>query len=87
MKCNLAWWSLENRSYDAGLIMFYKMAIPVPSYFEHPEVYTFHTPVCYYRYSFFSMTVVLWNQLPADLVFNCDIDSFKAGVRKIYVHP
>ena len=67
--------------------------IPVPSYFERPEVYTHHTHplayiqihtyVCYYKYSFFPMTVVLWNRLPADLIHNPDLDYFKAGVRKI----
>ena len=79
--------------------MFYKIvyglvAIPVPSYFDRPEVYIrhtslayiqIHTSVCYYmyQYSFFPMTVVLWNRLPADLVLNPDLDSVKAGVRKI----
>ena len=43
MMSNLGRRSLENRRYDAGLLMFYKIvygldAIPVPSYFEHPEV-------------------------------------------------
>ena len=74
------------------------VAIPVPSYFECPEVYTLHThplayrqihtSVCYYQYSFFPITVVLWNRLPADLVLNPDLDSFQAGVRKIsHAHP
>ena len=100
---NLRWWSLENRHYDARLLMFYKIvygldAIPVPPYFERPEVYTRHThplayiqirtSVCYYQYSFFPMTVVLWNRLPADLILSPDLDSFKAGVRKInHAHP
>ena len=68
MMSNLGWWSLENRCYDAHLLMFYKIvyglvAIPVLSYFEHLEVYTrhtnplayiqIHTSVCYYQYSFF----------------------------------
>ena len=68
MLSNLGWRSLENRSTDTRLPMFYKMvyglvAIPLPSYFEHPEVYTrhmhslsyiqIHTSVCYYKYSFF----------------------------------
>ena len=103
MMSNLGWRSLENRRYDARLLMFYKIvygpvAIPVPSYFERPGVYTrhthtlayiqIHTSVCYYQYSFFSMTVVLWNRLPADLVLNPDLDFFKAGVRKInHAHP
>ena len=45
---NLEWRSLENRRYDARLLMFYKIiydlvAIPIPLYFERPEVYTRHT--------------------------------------------
>ena len=38
-----------------------------------------HVSADYYRYSFFPMTVVLWNRLPAD----CDLDSFKREVSKI----
>ena len=67
MLSNLGWRSLENRRTDTRLAMFYKIvyglvAIPLPSYFEHPEVYTrhmhspsyrqIHTSVCYYKYSF-----------------------------------
>ena len=45
MLSNLGWRSLENRHTDTRLAMFYKIvyglvAIPLPSYFEHPEVYT-----------------------------------------------
>ena len=65
---NLGWRSLENRRYDARLLMFYKIVYglvvkPVPSYFERPEGYTRHTHslaniqiptfVCYYQYCFF----------------------------------
>ena len=67
MMSNLGWRSLANRRYDARLLMFYKIvyglvAIPVPSYFERPLVYTRHThPLAYiqihtcvyYQYSFF----------------------------------
>ena len=47
MLSNLGWRSLENRRTDMGLAMFYKIvyglvAIPLLSYFEHPEVYTRH---------------------------------------------
>ena len=103
MLSNLGWRSLENRRIDARLTMFYKIvyglvAIPLPSYFVRPEVYTrhmhslsyrqIHTSVCYYQYSFFPMSVVLWNKLPADLVLVSDLDSFKTGVSKInHVHP
>ena len=53
MMSNLGWRSLENRHYDARLLMFYKIvyslvAILVPSYFERHEVYTGHThPLLY----------------------------------------
>ena len=99
---NLGWQSLENRRIDSRLTMFYEMvyglvAIPLPSYFAHPEVYTrhmhshsyrqIHTSTRYYQYSFFPMTVVLWNKLPADLVLVSDLDSFKAGVSMInHIH-
>ena len=67
MLSNLRWRSLENRRTNTRLAMFYKIvyglvAIPLPSYFEHPEVGTrhihslsyrpIHTSVCYYKYSF-----------------------------------
>ena len=63
----LGWRSLENRRTDTRLAMFYKIVyglvvIPLPSYLEHPEVYTrhmhslsyrqIHTSVCYYKYYF-----------------------------------
>ena len=103
MLSNLGWRSLEYRRIDARLTMFYKIvyglvAVPLPSYFVRPEVYThhmhslsyrqIHTSVCYYQYLFFPMSVVLWNKLPADLVLVSDLDSFKTGVCKInHVHP
>ena len=97
MLSDLGWRSLENRRINARLTMFYKIvyglvAIPLPSYFVHPGVYTrhmhplsyrqIHTSICNYQYSFFLMSVVLWNKLPADLVLVSDLDSFKTGVSK-----
>ena len=79
MLSNLGWRSLEYRRYDLRLAMFYKIqyslvAVPMPSYFEHLIRITHHmhplsfrqvhVSADYYRYSFFSMTVVLWNRLP-----------------------
>ena len=75
---NLGWRLLELRRYNARIAMFYKIvydlvAIPVPSYFEHPMVQTHHHPlanrqihssVCYYFYSFFPIAVILWNKFP-----------------------
>ena len=95
---NLGWRSLEYRRYDSRLAMFYKIqyglvAVSMPSYFEcptrisrHMHSLSFrqvHVFADYYRFSFFPMTVVLWNRLPADLVVLGDLDSFKREVSKI----
>ncbi|MES9994057.1 MAG: reverse transcriptase family protein, partial [Candidatus Thiodiazotropha sp.] len=95
---NLGWRPLEHRRNDSRLAMFYKIqyglvAIEMPTYFERPTRITRHMhPLCfrqvhcaadYYRYSFFPMTVVLWNRLPAEVVVLPDLDSFKTEVSKI----
>ena len=54
MLSNLGWRSLENRRIDTRITIFYKIvyglvAIPLPSYFEHPEVYTRHMHCLCYR--------------------------------------
>ena len=71
------------------------VAVPMPSYFERPKKSTCHSlnnplnfrqvyaSADYYRFSFFPMTVVLWNRLPVDIVFLSDLGSFKRGVSKI----
>ena len=54
MLSNLGWRSLENRRTDMRLALFYKIvyglvAITLPSYFEHPEVYSRHMHSLSYR--------------------------------------
>ena len=98
MLSNVGWHSLEYRRYDSRLAMFYKIqyglvAVSMPSYFERPTRITrhmhslsfrqVHVFADYYRFSFFPMTVVLWNRLPADLVVLGDLDPFKREVSKI----
>ena len=88
----------SNNSYSCEVTMWLVLcgivAIPVPSYFEQPKRYTrhvhplpfrqIHTSVCYYQYSFFPMTIVLLNRLPADLVQVSELDSFnQESVRSI----
>ena len=78
--------------------MFYKIvyglvAIQLPSYIEHPMKITrhmhslsyrqIHTAANYYQFSFFPMSIVLWNRLPKDVVLLSDLDSFKQAVSKI----
>ena len=96
---NLGWRSLEYRRYDSRLAMFYKIqyglvAITMP-YFEDPTRITRHSyniplgfrqvfaSTDYYRCSFYPMTIVLWNRLPAKTVLLTDLDSFKNEVSKI----
>ena len=88
---DLGWRSLEQRRLDARLIMFYKIvyglvAIQLPSSIEHPMKITrhmhslsyrqIHTAANYYQFSFFPMSIVLWNRLPEDVVKLSDLDSF-----------
>lgn len=95
---NLGWRSLEQRRYDARLLMFCKIvnghvAIQLPGYFEHPSRYTrhmhslsfrqIHTSANYYQFSFYPMSIVLWNRLPQHVPVLSDLDSFKLGVTKI----
>ena len=50
MLSNLGWRFLENRRTDTCLAMFYKIVYGLlPSYFEHPEVYTRHMHSLSYR--------------------------------------
>ena len=95
---DLGWRSLEQRPLDARLIMFYKIvyglvAIQLPSYLEHPTKIThhmhslsyrqIHTAANYYQFSFFPMSIVLWNRLPEDVILLSDLDSFKQAASKI----
>ena len=91
MLSNLGWRSLENRRIDMRLAMFYKMvyvlvAVPprhilsilkftfatwtlfVTDRFKHQSVTT--------KKTFSSISIVLWNRLPADPVLVPDLDSF-----------
>ena len=98
MLSNLDWSSLEYCHYDSCLAMFCKIqyslvAVSVPSYFKRPTRITrhmhslnfgqLHVFADYYRFSFFPITVVLWNRFPVDLVVLGDLDSFKREVSKI----
>ena len=79
MQTQLCWRSLEQRKADARLIVLYKIingfvAIPLPSYFHqptrltrhrHPQIHIFFN---FYKYSFFPLSVVQWNRLPAEVV-------------------
>ena len=71
------------------------VAVLMPSYFERPKKIIRHSlnnplsfrqvyaSLDYYRYSFFPMTVVLWNRLPVDIELLSDLDFFKREVNKI----
>ena len=77
MMSNLGWRSVENRRYDACLLMFYKIvhglvAIPVPSYLEHPEYTSVtHTTWLTYRFTLLYVTV---NTLFSQWLWFCGTD-------------
>ena len=76
---NLGWRTLENRHYDARLEMFYKIvcglvAIPIPSYFERPEVYIRH------------MHPLGWNLIQT-LLWLTDKFTRLSGIINIYSFP
>ena len=94
----LGWRTLQQRRADARLCLLYKIihelvAISIPHYFEannrvskYCHSMSFkqnHTRVDYYKYSFFPLTIVQWNSLPADVVLLQDFDSFKLAVSQL----
>ena len=94
----LGWRTLEQRRTDSRLILFYNIiygyvAIPLPSYViplprasltSHPLAYRqISTRTDYYKYSFYPLTVVQWNSLPASIATLTDLDSFKRAVCQV----
>ena len=91
MQADLGLRSLQQRWVDANVIMLYKVihgivAISLPVYFEqlyrqtrhsHPHAFRrIHTTANYYIYSFFLLTIVYWNRLPAEVVMLPTLDQF-----------
>ena len=98
MQSALGWRSLEFRRLDAKLCMLYKIvhnlvAIPIPPYFQTPVRRTrhmhpfyfrqIHTHSSYYKFSFFPMTISLWNKLPVEFVMLPELNQFKREVCKL----
>ena len=98
---NLGWRNLEQRRSDSRLVLFYKIvsgyvAVPLPSYViphpcasrtSHPVAYRqISTRTDYYKYSFYPLTVVQWNSLPASFATLTDLNSFKRAVCQV-CHP
>ncbi len=99
MLSKLGWRSLELRRCDARLALFYKVvhgfvAIPLPSYIVQPSRFPSHSHSHYfrqvqvsrdyYKYSFFSLTIVQWNALPAFAVALPNPDTFRAHVATLH---
>ena len=97
----LGWRSLEQRRSDSRLCLFYKIicgivAIDMPSYVVHPlrTPRNSHTigfcqiqsTVDYYKYSFYPLSIVQWNQWPAHIALLSTFDSFKWAVCTVS-HP
>ena len=94
----LGWRTLEQRRADSRLVLFYKIvhgyvAVPLPSYvipltrISRTSHLLAYRQICartdYYKYSFFPLTVVQWNSLPAPIATLTDLDSFKQAVSQV----
>ena len=88
----------EDRRADARLILFYKIvynlvAVPLLQYISHPVRMTRHmhplhfvqipATVSYYKYLFFPLAIVQWNQLPHHIPVLSDLDFFRSAVRTV----
>ena len=97
----LGWRSFEQRRSDSRLCLFYKIiyglvAIDMPPYVVHPlrTPRNSHTlgfrqiqsTVDYYKYSFYPLSIVQWNRLPAHIALLPTFDSFKRAVCTVS-HP
>ena len=98
---SLGWRSLEQRRSDSRLCLFYKIiyglvAIDMPPSVVHPlrTPRNSHTlcfrqiqsTVDYYKYSFYPLSIVQWNRLPAHIALLPTFDSFKRAVCTVS-HP
>ena len=91
----LEWQTFEHRRSCARLTLFFKIvhhhvAIPLPEYLvqparisrrSHPYGYRqISNTKDYYKYSFFPLAVVQWNNLPVHVVQMTALDFFKAAI-------
>ena len=96
---SLGWRSLEQRRSDSRLCLFYKIIyvrVAMPPYVVHPlrtprnsHILGFRqiqSTVDYYKYSFYPLSIVQWNRLPAHIALLPTFDSFKLAVCTVS-HP
>ena len=91
MQQELGWQTIQDRRNDPKLIIFFKIiqglvAVPLPSYIERqPDSLVTCTssptdrsiPVAnYYKFSFFPIAIVMWNNLAATTVLHPDLEGF-----------
>ena len=97
----LGWRTLEQRRADSRLVLFYKIvhglvAIPLPTYVIPFNRYSrtthslafrqLYARTDYYKYSFFLLAVVQWNNPSASIATLTNLDSFKLAVSQAYHH-
>ena len=95
---SLQWRSLDQRRKNNRLSLLYKItndlvaisgdryltALQRQSRSSHPVTYRqLLTSTDYYKYSFFTRTIVLWNSLPLAVVSLPSVDEFKRTVSQI----
>ena len=101
LQSQLNWQTIEERRSMARLCLFYKIvnglvAVPLPDYMQpthrtsrYCHSMTFRqiqTRKDYYKYSFFPLTIVQWNALPANVAVAPSLETFKAAVGQLQ-HP
>ena len=97
----LGWHTLEQWHADSRLVLFYKIvhglvAILLPTYVITFNCYSqtthslafrqLYVRTDYYKYSFFPLAVVQWNNLSASTATLTNFDSFKLAVSQEYHH-
>ena len=94
----LGWRSLEQRRADARLLTFYKIVhglveISLPTYIQRQiritrTTHSYHfiqikTTSNHYKYSFFPLAIVQWNNLPHSAVLLEDLTSFRSAILSV----
>ena len=99
---DLQWRSLEQRRTDSRLCLIFSLVhgllqIPHTQYLQPAHTTTtrknhnltyqqFQARTDYFKYSFFPSTIIIWNNLPSQLVHSTSINSFRAQVSQLEHH-
>ena len=85
---------------DAGLCLFYKIihgivAVPLPDHVQYSTVSRYYHSMTfrqvssfrdYYKYSFFSLSIVQWNAFPESVAYLLIFEAFKTAAAVCSMH-